>query len=74
MTTTVVETEVSAYKEEVLKEMQEFVKDKRNSYDRHLQEAAYWTSYDCIALVKGATTKLTIVISKRIFDRYKWYL
>lgn len=72
MTTT--EVEVNAYKEEVLKEMQEFVKDKYNSYDRHLQEAAYWTSYDCIALVKGATTRQTITLAKSIFDRYKWYL
>lgn len=74
MTTTTVKTEVSVYKESVLKEMLEFTKGKRNSYDRHLQEAAYWTSNDCIALVKGATTRQAITLAKSIFDRYKWYL
>lgn len=67
-------TNLEALKLEASKEMSSFMKDKKNSYDRHLQEDAYWTAYDCIALVKGATTREAVFRAKSIFDRYKWYL
>lgn len=61
-------------KEEVLKEMYEVLRAKENSYDQHIKESSYWTCYDCISIVTKTEDELIINLSKKIFDRLKWYI
>jgi hypothetical protein len=50
------------------------LKGKDNSYDQSNQEKAYWTTLDCRALIKNATTLNEIELACKIYSRYKWFL
>jgi hypothetical protein len=64
---------------EQLEKMLLFMSDKQNSYDRHLQEKAYWTCYDCINILIQFKKDNVIVPSVvktvvNIFNRYKFFV
>ena len=67
-------TNLEALKLETTKEMSSFMKNKENSYDMHIQEAAYWNYRDCLALVQIAESEEVVALAKSIFNRFKWYV
>ena len=66
--------ELKELKESSLKEIKNIMIDKKNSYDNHIQEAAYWTSHDCKTLIINATTQDQIQIIMKIFNRYRYFI
>ena len=54
--------------------MIEFMKDKRNSYDGHIQEKAYWNCLDCITILKTIQDETIANTVVTMFNRFKWFV
>ena len=54
--------------------MIEFMKDKRNSYDGHIQEKAYWNCFDCITILKTIQDETIANTVVAMFNRFKWFV
>lgn len=57
-----------------LESMIEFMKDKRNSYDGHIQEKAYWNCLDCITILKTIQDETIANTVVTMFNRFKWFV
>ena len=74
MITETVEQSFLEKKEALVNDISEYFSTKRNSYDGHTSEKAYWSVEDSLTLARCATSVEHLDIAQRMYKRWKYYL
>lgn len=60
-------------KEELLKNIGNWMCDHINPRDQHINEAAYWTMLDLLQMVENTEDEVILSKCRSIFNRFKFY-